>query len=119
VSPPARFFERVYALVSRIPRGKVMTYGDVAWALGHPGAARAVGWALRSLSGREARIPWFRVLGHGGRISLPGLSGERQRRCLRAEGVRFQDGRVDMARHAAVTRGRADARGLRRTAGSR
>lgn len=99
----ARFFERVYALVRKIPRGTVMTYGQVAQLLGSPRGARAVGWALRALAGRRSlRVPWHRVLGYGGRISLPGVSGERQRRCLRAEGVAFNRGRVDMERHAAL-----------------
>lgn len=102
---PAGFFERVYALVRTIPRGTVMTYGEVACRLGQPRGARAVGWALRALAGRRSvRVPWHRVLGRGGRISLPGVSGERQRRTLRAEGVAFRGGRVDMERHAALLR---------------
>jgi len=102
--PVARdgFFQRVYALVRKIPRGQVMTYGQVAHLLGTPRGARAVGWALRALSGRDTTVPWHRVLGYGGRISLPGVSGQRQRRRLAAEGVRFALGRVDMARHAAL-----------------
>lgn len=97
----AGFFERVYRLVRAIPRGMVMTYGDVAHALGTPRGARAVGWALRALAGRSADVPWHRVLGRGGRISLPGLSGEEQRRRLRSEGVRFCNGHADLAHHAA------------------
>jgi methylated-DNA-protein-cysteine methyltransferase-like protein len=96
------FFPRVYALVRRIPRGQVMTYGQVAHLLGSPRAARAVGWALRALAGRASTVPWYRVLGQGGRISLPGLSGQRQRRKLAAEGVTFRGGRVDMPQHAAL-----------------
>lgn len=96
------FFSRVYALVRKIPRGQVMTYGQVAYLLGTPRGARAVGWALRALSGRETTVPWHRVLGYGGRISLPGVSGQRQRRRLAAEGVRFLRARVDMAQHAAL-----------------
>src|SRR5687767_8222444 len=99
--PTAGFFERVYALVRAIPRGRVLTYGDVAQALGTPRGARAVGWALRALSGRSVDVPWHRVLGQGGRISLPGVSGEKQRRRLKGEGVAFRLGRVDMARHSA------------------
>jgi methylated-DNA-protein-cysteine methyltransferase related protein len=98
--PPLNFYERVYAMVRRIPRGRVATYGQVAALLGVPRGARAVGWALRGIGARSARIPWHRVVGHGGRISLDGRpSGVLQRRRLRLEGVRFVRGRVDIARH--------------------
>jgi methylated-DNA-protein-cysteine methyltransferase-like protein len=95
------FFSRVYAFVKRVPRGRVVTYGQVAALLGVPRGARAVGWALRGLDSRRARtVPWHRVVGYGGRISLrEGPGGLEQRRRLRAEGVRFVTGRVDMARH--------------------
>ena len=97
-----RFFESVYALVVRIPRGRVATYGQVAALLGNPRGARAVGWALRALgAARARRIPWHRVLGRGGRISLGDRpAGQEQRRRLRAEGVRFtRGGCVDLERH--------------------
>jgi methylated-DNA-protein-cysteine methyltransferase-like protein len=95
------FFERVYELVEQIPPGRVATYGQVAALLGVPRGARAVGWALRALSGKRTRtVPWHRVLGAGGRITLLGGSGPaEQRRRLRAEGVRFRNGRVDLERH--------------------
>jgi methylated-DNA-protein-cysteine methyltransferase-like protein len=98
VSPPS-FFARVYALVRRVPKGRVVTYGQVAALLGVPRGARAVGWALRGIGKRERTVPWHRVVGHGGRISLGDRpSGLEQRRRLRAEGVRFVGGRVDLAR---------------------
>jgi methylated-DNA-protein-cysteine methyltransferase-like protein len=85
------FFARVYEVVARIPRGRVMTYGAVAAVLGHPRGARIVGWALRALAGRsDHRVPWHRVVARGGKVSLPGPSGRRQRARLRAEGVRFR-----------------------------
>jgi methylated-DNA-protein-cysteine methyltransferase-like protein len=95
------FFERVYTLVEQIPLGRVATYGQVAALLGVPRGARAVGWALRALGRRRAAtIPWHRVLGAGGRISLRAGNGAAvQRRRLRAEGVRFRGGRVDLERH--------------------
>jgi methylated-DNA-protein-cysteine methyltransferase-like protein len=99
---PARagFFVRVYALVRRIPRGRVATYGQVAALLGVTRGARAVGWALRGIGRREATLPWHRVVGSGGRISLDARpAGAVQRRRLRGEGVRFVGGRVDLARH--------------------
>jgi methylated-DNA-protein-cysteine methyltransferase-like protein len=94
------FFARVHALVRRIPRGRVATYGELAALLGVTRGARAVGWALRGLGRRHADVPWHRVVGHGGRISLDGRpAGLVQRRRLRREGVRFVRGRVDIARH--------------------
>ena len=83
--------------VRRIPKGKVATYGDVAAAAGFPGAARQVAWALRNSDGR---LPWHRVIGAGGRISLPGNAGLEQRLRLEAEGVKFSGVRIRMADHA-------------------
>lgn len=95
------FFERVYALVREIPPGRVASYGQLAALLGLAHGARAVGWALRALRGKTAHgVPWQRVVGHGGRISLPEAMGGRiQRQRLRAEGVRFRKGRVDLEQH--------------------
>ena len=95
------FFARVYALVRRIPKGRVATYGQVAQALGVPRGARAVGWALRALPAtEERRVPWHRVVGAGGRISLRAGAGPvLQRQRLRREGVRFVGEQVDLARH--------------------
>jgi methylated-DNA-protein-cysteine methyltransferase-like protein len=95
------FFDSVYRAVRAIPRGRVATYGQLARWLGVPRGARAVGWALRALPARQAaRVPWHRVVGAGGRIARrAGAGPELQRRKLRAEGVRFSGGRVDIARH--------------------
>lgn len=100
-APAAAFYEQVYAAVAAIPRGHVATYGQLARLLGKTRGARAVGWALRALDARrEARVPWHRVVGAGGLISLrAGVGPLLQRRRLRAEGVRFTRGNVDMARH--------------------
>lgn len=95
------FFRRVYRVVRLIPRGQVATYGQVALLAGTPRGARAVGWALRALDEDTAqKVPWHRVVNATGGISpRPGLSPEVQRRRLRAEGVRFRHGHVDLARH--------------------
>ena len=94
---PGGFFARVYAAVRLIPRGRVATYGQIAAWLGVPRGARAVGWALRALDRDD--VPWHRVVGYDGRISLRFGSGPSlQRKRLRAEGVRFKQGRVDIPR---------------------
>jgi methylated-DNA-protein-cysteine methyltransferase-like protein len=97
----ARVFAQVWRAVAAIPRGRVATYGQVARLIGLPRGARAVGWALRALPERlAARVPWHRVVGAGGRISpRAGAGPALQRRRLRAEGVQFVAGRVDLARH--------------------
>jgi methylated-DNA-protein-cysteine methyltransferase related protein len=88
-------FPAILEQVRRIPRGKVATYGDVAYAAGFPGSARQVVWALRSASG----LPWHRVVGSGGRILLPGEAGFEQRMRLQAEGVRFTGLKIAMDEH--------------------
>ena len=89
-------FARIRATIRQIPRGKVATYGDVAYAAGFPGAARQVVWALHGSGGL---LPWQRVVGAGGKILLPGIHGSEQRLLLQAEGVAFIGLRVDMKRH--------------------
>jgi methylated-DNA-protein-cysteine methyltransferase-like protein len=101
VSAPPGFFEAVYAAVRAVPRGRVVTYGQLARLLGNARGVRAVGWALRALPTRQERsVPWHRVVGAGGRITpRRGLGPELQRRRLRGEGVRLVRGRVDLVRH--------------------
>lgn len=85
-----QFYEAVYRLVRAIPRGRVMTYGQIAAILGLPRAARAVGYAMRA-SGNKKGVPWQRVINHRGGISARG-EVERpalQRVLLEREGVRF------------------------------
>src|ERR1051325_2774845 len=89
-------FADIQKTIAKIPKGKVATYGAVARAAGYEGAARQVAWALRGAGGR---LPWHRVLGAGGRISLPGESGLEQRIRLEAEGVEFRGGKVRMEKH--------------------
>ncbi len=94
-------FDLVYALVRRIPRGKVATYGQIARLLGAPRAARTVGWAMHG-NPHGSKVPCHRVVQQGGSLSPNYCIGDpgRQRRLLAREGVTFLlDGRVDMARH--------------------
>ncbi len=96
------FFDRVYAVVRQIPRGKVASYGQIAALLGYPQAARTVGWALNALRGSEvADVPWQRVINSAGRISISraDLSADLQRALLEEEGVAFDArGYVDWRR---------------------
>jgi methylated-DNA-protein-cysteine methyltransferase related protein len=81
--------------IRKIPKGKVSTYGGVAQAAGFPGCARQVVWALRAGRG----LPWHRVVGAGGKISLAGENGLEQRLRLESEGVVFHGSRVWMLKH--------------------
>jgi len=82
--------------VRKVPRGKVATYGDIAYAAGYPGAARQAAWALHA----ESRgLPWHRIVGAGGKILLTGEHGFEQRMHLKAEGVGFLGLKVNMAAH--------------------
>jgi methylated-DNA-protein-cysteine methyltransferase-like protein len=89
-------FKRMLAQVRRIPPGKVVTYGEIAYAAGFPGAARQAAWALHSSGGD---LPWHRVVGAGGKILCTGEMGFEQRMRLQAEGVRFIGVRIDMTAH--------------------
>ena len=86
-------FAQFRAVIRRIPKGKVMTYGDVARAAGKPGYARQVAWALH-VSGEK--LPWHRVLGSGGKILLTGEPALEQRTRLALEGIEFRGAKVDV-----------------------
>ncbi len=88
---------RIYAAVSRIPRGRVATYGQIARLAGMPGQARLVGYALHAVPS-DRSIPWQRVVNAQGAISLPAEHGSRQRGLLEREGIRFDSrGRIPLA----------------------
>ncbi|MBN1936130.1 MAG: MGMT family protein [Anaerolineae bacterium] len=87
-----QFFDRVYALVRRIPPGKVASYGQIARMLEHPHAARTVGWALGALKSGAGDVPWFRVVTSQGKVHFA-----EQRKLLEQEGVVFDvRGQIDM-----------------------
>jgi len=88
-------FDLMLRQVRRIPKGKVATYGDIAYAAGFPGSARQVAWALHQSRG----LPWHRVVGAAGKILLAGEAGFEQRLRLESEGVLFHGLRIDMRRH--------------------
>jgi methylated-DNA-protein-cysteine methyltransferase-like protein len=91
-------YERIFAVVRRIPEGRVATYGQVAALAGLPGRARQVGYALHTLDDL-ATVPWHRVINAKGQVSPRSEIGwERlQRHLLEEEGVAFDEGgRVDL-----------------------
>lgn len=93
-------YPMIFAVVRRIPRGKVASYAQVARAAGLPGRARMVGRAL-SDAGGQTTLPWHRVINAQGRIALPKSSEAyvEQKARLIAEGVMFENERVSFARH--------------------
>jgi methylated-DNA-protein-cysteine methyltransferase-like protein len=99
--PGAERFPAIYAVVRRIPRGRVATYGQVARLAGCPGRARLVGFAMAALPD-ATRVPWHRVVNAQGACSPrsggnPGHIVQRLR--LQRERVRFDpNGRLSLAR---------------------
>lgn len=100
-SPASGTYARIYAIVRRVPAGRVTTYGAVARLAQVPGGARQVGWAMSALP-TGSRVPWHRVVNAAGRVSeraIPGASLD-QRLLLEREGVTFdRAGRIALARH--------------------
>ena len=95
----AGFFQEVYELVKQVPEGHVVTYGQIATALGNPRQARQVGWAMRAC---PEDVPWHRVVNSQGRLSTRPEMGSfsPQRALLEDEGVQFElDGRIDLDRY--------------------
>jgi len=89
-----RVFEKIYKLVLRIPRGRVMTYGQIARLLEDRYSPRLVGWAMHATPHNDRNIPWHRVINSRGGISTGRVilaEPDRQRLMLEAEGVSFDD----------------------------
>ncbi len=104
LSPPGADAETrrtaVYLVMSQIPPGKVVSYGELAAMAGLGRAARWVGRLMSQLPD-DTSLPWHRVIAAGGRLSLPAgtAAGHEQRMRLRAEGLTIVNDRVDMRRH--------------------
>ena len=86
------FFERVYRVLKQVPKGKVVTYGQIACAIGAPRCARQVGYALHA-NPQPIVIPCHRVVNREGRLAPAFAFGgaEEQARLLREEGVQVRD----------------------------
>lgn len=85
------FEEAVLRVVRTIPKGKVMSYGQIARYIGAPKAAREVGWSMHTLGGTPD-FPWWRVLNSKGKISLKedwDNSPQTQQSLLESEGITF------------------------------
>lgn len=92
------FKDRVYAILRTVPRGKVVTYGQLARLAGKPRAARAVGMLMAKNPDAPA-TPCHRVVASDG--NLHGYSGEGgvngKMKMLIAEGVKFRGEKVDLS----------------------
>lgn len=89
----------VWQVVGGIPRGHVLTYGEVARLAGMSRAARRVSQAMRRAP-RGMKLPWHRVVNAQGKISFPAESHgyRRQKELLEGEGVIFLNGKIDLER---------------------
>ena len=94
----SRGWDNVYKLVKRIPRGRVVTYGQLAQMLDLPGGARTAGYAIAGCPSGQG-IPWHRVVGAGGKLLPREPYGSKQRRLLESEGTQFAGMAVDLAAH--------------------
>lgn len=106
IAPPrpttSSAYTRIRAVIARVPRGRVATYGQIAALAGYPHAPRLAGYALHALP-EGSPLPWHRIVGAGGRLSLVKLSPHgalTQRMKLEVEGVGFDArGRVRMPKY--------------------
>jgi methylated-DNA-protein-cysteine methyltransferase related protein len=88
-------YQKIWRVVSQIPKGKVASYGTVARQAGFPTQPRMAGYALHGLPD-GIDIPWHRVVNSQGKISLGGEIGARQRLLLENEGVVFSNNRIKL-----------------------
>jgi methylated-DNA-protein-cysteine methyltransferase-like protein len=92
------FRDSVLKIVASVPKGKLVSYGQVAMMAGHPRAARQVGWVLHGLP-RGSKIPWQRVVNTNGYVPSKGREFEAMEQIarLRGEGIEVgDDGAMDL-----------------------
>lgn len=89
--------EKVWQVVAHIPKGRVVSYGQIARVAGYPNHARLVGNTLKNLP-KDTKLPWHRVVNAQGKISFPqgSTAYQKQRSRLEAEGIEFQAGRISL-----------------------
>ena len=105
----SNFYIKVYKVVQQIPAGKVSSYGRIAQMIGHPNAARAVGYALSALKNPDSNakyssqtVPWQRVVNSQGRISINHreATANKQALILKEEGVEIDHNfRINLEKH--------------------
>src|ERR1700688_1330092 len=83
----------IYVLVKKIPRGRVMTYGQLGKALRLPGGARTAGRAMAASPSGQG-VPWHRVVGAGGGLLTREPYASLQRKLLESEGLALAEKRI-------------------------
>lgn len=95
------FTEDVLSIIKSIPKGFVMTYGQIAAYAGNPRGARQVSRILHSMTAKH-KLPWHRVINSKGTISLTGEAGFVQGQMLAAEGIIVFNKKIDLKKHLYV-----------------
>ena len=93
-----KFTEEVLDIIKTIPKGKVMTYGQIAAYAGNPRGARQVSRILHSMSATH-NLPWQRVINSKGSISLTGEAGFVQESMLIDEGINVINRKIDLKKY--------------------
>lgn len=100
------FRQQVINFIKKIPKGKVVSYGQVAAVCGHPRAPRQVGAVLRGLDITGVNIPWWRVVNNQGIISIKGnwtATKEQQKELLIKDGIKInKDFKINMEKYRYV-----------------
>lgn len=92
------FTKDVIEIIKSIPKGQVMTYGQIAICAGNPRGARQVSRILHSMSNLH-KLPWHRVINSKGGISLTGEPGFIQASMLSEEGIAVINKKIDLKKH--------------------
>ena len=88
-----KFQEKVYAACRKIPRGRVMTYGELAKKIGNPASARAVGNALNK-NPFAPKVPCHRVVRSDGTVGGFAQGTKKKIKLLQKEGMKIKDGKI-------------------------
>lgn len=92
------FNEKIYALLKKVPKGKVTTYGELAKAVGSPKAARAVGNAMNK-NPYAPKVPCHRVIGSDGSMTGFASGIKNKVTMLKKEGVEVKNNKVNLEKH--------------------